>query len=165
MNCPQQTVDVFHRWYLARVTLTIYKNDNLWYLGNGFAGPVHSIDVLKGDDGIHRQATVKDLAHGKRRFQLQLIPPKGPSSNQTLAPLTHSESSLIQNETYLVKSPDYSWPLYCKDWICITKGAHSWYQILYSFIDFILTRTDTANLQSRGSLKSFTGLQGPGPWA
>ena len=55
------------------------KNDNLWYLGHGFAGPVHSIDVLKGDDGIHRQATVdnKDLARGKRMFQLQLMAPKG----------------------------------------------------------------------------------------
>ena len=51
---------------------------------HGFARRVHSIDVLKGDDGIHRQATVdhKDLAHGKRRFQLQLIAPKG--SKRTL---------------------------------------------------------------------------------
>ena len=47
---------------------------------HGFAGPVHSIDVLKGDDGIHRQATVdhKDLARGTRRFQLQLMALKGP---------------------------------------------------------------------------------------
>ena len=36
----------------------------LWYLGHGFAGPVHSIDVLKGDGGIHRHSAVehKDLA-------------------------------------------------------------------------------------------------------
>ena len=76
------------------------KNDNLWYLDTGFAGPVHSIDALNNDDGIHRQATVdhKDLAHGKR-----LIAPKGPSDIHTLAPLAHSESSLIQNETCLVK--------------------------------------------------------------
>ena len=55
------------------------KNDNPWCLGHGFAGPVHSIDVLKGDDGIHLQATVdhKDLARGKRMFQLQLMAPKG----------------------------------------------------------------------------------------
>ena len=60
-----------------------FKQKQLLLLKSG-AGPVHSIDVLKGDDGIHRQATVnhKDLAHGKRRFQLQLIPPKGPSNNQ-----------------------------------------------------------------------------------
>ena len=69
-------LNVFDRWYLARVFLTMSKNDNLWYLGHGFAGPVHSIDVLKGDDGIHRQAIVdhKDLPHGKRRFQLQNDP-------------------------------------------------------------------------------------------
>ena len=81
-----------------------FKQKQLLLLKSG-AGPVHSIDVLKGDDGIHRQATVnhKDLAHGKRRFQLQLIPPKGPSNNQILAPLAHSESSFIQNETCLVK--------------------------------------------------------------
>ena len=36
----------------------------LWYLGYGFAGPVHSIDVLKGDDGIHRQATVDPQRSG-----------------------------------------------------------------------------------------------------
>jgi len=83
----------------------------LWYLGHGFAGPVHSIDVLKGDDGIHLQATVdhKDLAHGLRRFQLQLIAPKGPWNTQTLAPLAQSESSLIQNETCLVKWNQDSW--------------------------------------------------------
>ena len=62
---------------------------------HGFAGPVHSVDVLKGDDGIHRQATVdhKDLARGKRMFQLQKDPE---IYNQTSAPLAHSESSLIQ---------------------------------------------------------------------
>ena len=52
----------------------------LRYLGPGSAEPVHSIDVLNSDDGIHLQATVehKDLVHGKGRFQLQLIAAKGP---------------------------------------------------------------------------------------
>ena len=70
------------------------KNDNLWYLGRGFAGPAHSIDVLKGDDGIHRRGPQR--SGGKRRLTLKY-------SNQTLAPLAHSESSLIQNETCVVK--------------------------------------------------------------
>ena len=54
----------------------IWRESPLPYPRIGFAGPVHSVDVLKGDDGIHRQATMdhKDLAHGKRRFQLQKDP-------------------------------------------------------------------------------------------
>ena len=52
--------------------------------GHGFAGPIHSIDVLNSEDGIQSQATVdrKGLAQGKRRFQLQLIARKG-SNSQT----------------------------------------------------------------------------------
>ena len=50
--------------------------------------------------------------------------------------------------------------IYCKDWIYITKGAHSWYQILYSFIDFtLILQTSKGSRLSWQRLKPFTG-----PW-
>ena len=49
MAALKQIVHVLYRWYLARVTHTISKNDRLWYLGHGFAGPVHGVDVLNGE--------------------------------------------------------------------------------------------------------------------
>ena len=76
-----------------------------WYLGHGFAGPVHTIDVLNSDNGIHLQATVdhKDLAE-REGSDCSWSDQKDPEMYyQTLAPLVHSESPLIQNETCMVK--------------------------------------------------------------
>ena len=129
-GCAQQIVDVFDRWYLARVTLTISKNDNLWYLGHGLAGPVQALmswRVVMGSIGRPPRTTKiwrmeREGSNCKSTLKLLNFSAIGPQWV-----VSHPKWDLRREvESRVFTNLDH---IYWTGWIYIAGGAHRWYQI------------------------------------
>ena len=149
----------------GRVTLTISKNDNLWYLGHGLAGPVQAL--------MSWRVAIGSIGRPPRTAKIWRMEREGSNCKSTLKLLnfssigpqwvvSHPKWDLLREvESRVLANLDH---IRWKGWIYIARGAHSWYSSKYSnvFIHWFHTHPyciPQKDTDRRDSLKSLQGLR------